>query len=324
MSGDRTSRPTSRWPPAAVRHRPPRRALRGRRRRRDRPGRHHRAVVDHHGPSPSSWPCSAASPTSASWTCARSPPTGRRLQVAERSGVRHPRRHRPPHGRRLLALPHPGHDGLAGHPPPDHRAAAVGLGIDPAPVASTPAGRRLPRPHRPLPVGLTAGSGPQRRGCSRLATCAPWDRRCPSTASRPRRCWPTSRELRTRRPLARRAGPDPRLHRGPEVQAVAEEAYRRYMTENAEHRRVPESAPHAAGRRRHRGRVAARRARGRRLHDDRRHREHPPGRDGRPGAGPGRARGRAAQCRASRVRPRRVRKGRALLRPGEPAHPGAG
>ena len=48
---------------------------------------------------------------------------------------------------------------------------------------------------------------------------------------------------------------------GPEVQAVAEEAYRRYMTENALNTDAfPSLRAHAAGRRRHRGRLAARRA----------------------------------------------------------------
>ena len=106
---------------------------------------------------------------------------------------------------------------------------------------------------------------------------------------------------------------------------MAEEAYRRYMTENAlEHRRLPEPAPHAAGRRRHRGRVAARRARGRRLHDDRRHREHPPGRRRPPGSGAGPS---EASTRPNVVLPASAHaafeKGAALLRPGEPAHPGA-
>ena len=63
------------------------------------------------------------------------------------------------------------------------------------------AGRRLPRPHRPLPVGLTAGSADAQRqaaaGCAAGYRARPWDRRCPSTASRPRRCWPTSRSCGT-------------------------------------------------------------------------------------------------------------------------------
>ena len=60
------------------------------------------------------------------------------------------------------------------------------------------------------------------------------------------------------------------------------------MTENALNTDAfPSLRTHPAGRRRHRVRLAPRRAGGGRLHDHRRHREHPPRRAGRPRAGPG-------------------------------------
>ena len=169
------------------------------------------------------------------------------FQVAERSGVAIPDVIAHLTATAARPTPRPRRPGRPSATSPSQLRS--GFGIDPAPVAWTRRWPTPPRPDRPLlPVRLDCRPHVVRpRSVHSVVASADvnalWlmrrrDRRCPSTASRPKRSGPLEAlrdgDVRWRG----RAGPH-LAYTAAEVQAVAEEAYGRYMTENALNTDVP-------------------------------------------------------------------------------------